>query len=97
MTTSLLHQYILIDRLSKQLTSGARLAHKPWSKLLSKTIGPLQISSTTQDAVTIDEEDIQNTLYIDRGTVAPDETHTTEEAEEPSDLKNVCTSSTIHL
>lgn len=48
-----------------------RLAEAPWKKMPSGAVGPFRVLAATQDTVTRDEDGIQNTVSIDRASIAP--------------------------
>lgn len=56
---------------TSKLTEVERTSDTVRSQLRPKSTGPWKFISVTTDTVTIDERGIQNTIYIDRATLAP--------------------------
>lgn len=63
-------QHFFIDRPQVQMTESARIADPPLTILLPKTFGPMKVISATSQTVTVDDNGIQNTISIDRATLA---------------------------
>jgi len=53
------------------LTDAERMSLEAKSKLLPRTTGPFQVIRTSQGTATLDENGIENTVSIDRVTLAP--------------------------
>lgn len=54
------------------MTRASRMSKVPLTKLLRKPVGTFKVISVMPDTVTVDENRIQNTKFVDRVTVAPD-------------------------
>lgn len=70
----------IVHCLPEQVTPAACCPQRPHSKLLSKTVRPLRILSTTPNTVSNGKKGMHNKAFINRVTKAPNHTNATSKA-----------------
>lgn len=63
-------QQILVDGPSAQMSGSARMTNMSLTKFLPWTSDPFEAISATLDIIEVDENDIQNTISIERVTIS---------------------------
>lgn len=66
-----LGQHVFVDRPPVETTEQARMVNAPLTKLLPKFIRPFRVVSVTPVRVTVNENGIQSTVFVDGVSLAP--------------------------